>query len=395
MNKYYIIDSTLREGQQNSQCNFTLQQSKDLLLLLNKFGIEYAELSNPNSSNLSFAEYCELVNFKKEADLDIKLIAHVRNDMADIQKALQSDIECISLFINIPIGFYTKTIDEIIKDTVYNLTFIKQQRPDIEIRLSLENSFVLDQNILSQIFLGIEDYIDRIGITDTLGNVTHYEIEDILDFIKNITTLQLDIECHFHNDSSSAVYNAYIALLNGCTHINTCILGIGERNGITDLSGLISRIYHSNYVPTLEKYNLYILKDLDNFVSNILNIDIPINNPITGLCSFHNKTNTGINRMIKAEQVRLYSTINTNTNANANNFGLFETSFIFSNIMEYTGLKAFLQKSLPKVCEKLTDDYIKKLNLCIKTDIHKNPDLYKLLNEDLEFAIDYIKIYIN
>ena len=34
---YYIIDSTLREGQQNSICNFTLEQKKEFLLLLDKF----------------------------------------------------------------------------------------------------------------------------------------------------------------------------------------------------------------------------------------------------------------------------------------------------------------------------------------------------------------------
>jgi len=42
-----------------------------------------------------------------------------------------------------------------------------------------------------------------------------------------------DIECHFHNDIGFAIANAYTALEAGATHIDTCVLGIDERNGIT------------------------------------------------------------------------------------------------------------------------------------------------------------------
>lgn len=44
-----------------------------------------------------------------------------------------------------------------------------------------------------------------------------------------------DIEAHFHNDTGCATANAFCALEAGATHIDTSVLGIGERNGITPL----------------------------------------------------------------------------------------------------------------------------------------------------------------
>ncbi len=390
MNNYYIIDSTLREGQQNSICNFTLDQKQDFLILLDKFGIEYAELTNPNSSDIAFQEYKSLVQLKKDLGLRIKLIAHIRNHIGDIEKALQCNIDGISLVIStseiLINASHKKSIDEIIQHSVKNLDYIKNTNPNIEIRFSTEDSFRTDPNILSKLFLAIEDYVDRIGIADTVGIATHYDIEDTLDIIQNTTSSELDIECHFHNDSSCAVSNAYIALLNGCTHINTCVLGIGERNGITDLSGLVSRIY-TTYPNMLQKYNLHILKSLDLFVSNILGIDIPLNNCITGPCSFHHKAGIHTNAMMKNKDT--YGVIKPV------DFGLSEKIFVFSNIMGYNSLKFFLQKNMSNIYTQLSDDYIKKLCNTIKIDIVKDNFLYYKLNNDVEYAKSYILKYIS
>ena len=55
--------------------------------------------------------------------------------------------------------------------------------------------------------------------------------------------------------SPRKIANAFSALEAGATHIDTSVLGIGERNGITSLGGLIARLYAVN--PMLvSKYNL-------------------------------------------------------------------------------------------------------------------------------------------
>ena len=383
---YYIIDSTLREGQQNSVCNFTLQQKKEFLLLLDRFGIEYAELTNPNASQNAFYEFQSLVDFKRENNLSIKLIAHIRNHTNDIEKVLQlQKVDGISLVISTSSvlinASHKLTIDQIVDDAVNNLKYIKEKDNSIEIRFSTEDSFRTDPSVLSKLFLAIEDYVDRIGIADTIGIATHCDIENTVCLIKNSTSLSLDIECHFHNDSSSAVSNAYIALINGCTHINTSVLGLGERNGITDLSGLIARLY-TTFPESLKKYNLHILRHLDTFVSECIDIPIPINNPITGKCSFHHKAGIHTNAMNKNR--------NSYQIINPQDFNLSDNIIVFSSIMGYNSLDAFLKQHLSHIHQNLTIDYIKKLCNCIKIDISKDPTLYNSMNNNIDFAINYI-----
>ena len=56
-----------------------------------------------------------------------------------------------------------------------------------------------------------------------------------------------DIETHFHDDTGCAIANAYEALRAGATHVDTSVLGIGERVGITPRSS--HKIYFILRVP--------------------------------------------------------------------------------------------------------------------------------------------------
>ena len=99
---------------------------------------------------------------------------------------------------------------------------------------------------------------------------------------------RLDVEFHGHNDSGCAIANACAALDAGATHIDTAILGIGERNGITPLGGLVARLYTLDRAY-VQKYNLRLLPALDRMIADLCDIPIPFNNYITGSSAFMHK----------------------------------------------------------------------------------------------------------
>jgi homocitrate synthase len=98
----------------------------------------------------------------------------------------------------------------------------------------------------------------------------------------------LDIEFHGHNDSGCAIANATAALEAGATHIDTTVLGIGERNGITSLGGLVARLYTLNR-DYVSKYNLPLLPQIDQLIADYCRLEIPFNNYITGNSAFIHK----------------------------------------------------------------------------------------------------------
>jgi homocitrate synthase len=56
------------------------------------------------------------------------------------------------------------------------------------------------------------------------------------------------------------VANALVALEAGATHIDTTVLGIGERNGITPLGGFLARMYTLDKEAIRERFDLSLLQ---------------------------------------------------------------------------------------------------------------------------------------
>ncbi|MCJ1347931.1 Saccharopine dehydrogenase, partial [Peltigera leucophlebia] len=96
-------------------------------------------------------------------------------------------------------------------------------------------------------------------------------------------------EMSSHNDTGCAIANAYCALEAGATHIDTAVLGIGERNGITSLGGLMARMIVADHDYVTKRYKLHKLKELEELVADAVQVNLPFNNPITGFCAFTHK----------------------------------------------------------------------------------------------------------
>lgn len=109
----------------------------------------------------------------------------------------------------------------------------------LEIRFSREDSFRSDFSEILRLDSLVDRLgADRVGIADTVSGATPMEVYDKVEALRK--AVSCDIESHFHNDTGCATASAFVALEAGATHIDTIVLGIGERNGITPLGGLMA-----------------------------------------------------------------------------------------------------------------------------------------------------------
>jgi homocitrate synthase len=166
---------------------------------------------------------------------------------------------------------------------------IRSQAPGIELRFSTEDSFRSEEAELLRVYLAVErlGVVDRFGIADTVGIASPSAVARLVGTLRRLTAAH--IEFHGHNDSGCAIANAFSALEAGATHVDTTVLGIGERNGITSLGGLIARMYTHSREEVLGKYRLDRLRGLDLLVAELVGVDIPFNNIITGYSAFTHK----------------------------------------------------------------------------------------------------------
>jgi homocitrate synthase len=130
--------------------------------------------------------------------------------------------------------------------------------------------------------------VDRVGVADTVGIATPRQCYALaVELRRHIGNT--DIEFHGHNDAGCAIANSYSILEGGATHIDTSVLGIGERNGITPLGGFIARMYADDPAAIRKKYDLTKLKVLDEMVAAMVGIEIPFDEYVTGKYAFHHK----------------------------------------------------------------------------------------------------------
>lgn len=174
-----------------------------------------------------------------------------------------------------------------IKNTAIEvIEFVKSH--GIEIRFSSEDSFRSNLVDLLSIYSTVDKIgVNRVGIADTVGCASPRQVYDLIRTLRGVVSC--DIETHFHNDTGCAIANAYCALEAGATHIDTSVLGIGERNGITPLGGLMARMIVADREYVMGKYKLHKLKDIEDLVAQAVEVNIPFNNYITGFSAFTHK----------------------------------------------------------------------------------------------------------
>ncbi len=288
LNSYAIIESTLREGEQFSTATFSTAHKMEIAAGLDAFGVEMIEMTSPCASPQSEADIRALVGMS----LNARILTHVRCNREDVLRALDTGVHGVDIVIGTSQQLITHShghsIAQIVDLAQDVISFTRQQAPHIILRFSTEDSFRSRESDLLRVYLAIADtgLIDRLGVADTVGVATPNQVYALVSQLVRLTGL--DIEFHGHNDSGCAIANACAALEAGATHVDTTLLGIGERNGITPLSGLIARLYTLDraYVA---KYRLPVLPQLDAMIAALCGIDVPFTNPITGASAFIHK----------------------------------------------------------------------------------------------------------
>jgi homocitrate synthase len=219
-----------------------------------------------------------------------KILTHVRCHMDDAKLAIDTGVDGIDVVFGTSSYLrqfsHGKDISYIIESAIEVIEFVKSQ--GLEVRFSSEDSFRSDLVDLLSIYRAVDKIgVNRVGIADTVGVANPRQVYDLVRTLRSIVSC--DIEFHGHNDTGCAVANAYCALEAGATHVDTSVLGIGERNGITSLGGLVARMYAYNAEAVRSKYNLPMLREVENFVATLVEVDVPFNNYITGFTAFTHK----------------------------------------------------------------------------------------------------------
>ncbi len=302
-----ILDSTLREGEQFAGAFFSLEQRLVIARLLDAIGVTFIEVPSPIIS----PETRRTVNALCELHLRAHIVAHVRCVEADVQAALDTPVFGLNLFYGTSAELRTfshsRRIDQILAAAVPLIQRIRSAGRYV--RFSAEDAFRSDLVDLLTVFDAIVDAgVQRIGLPDTVGIATPHQVEQLVRLCTERYP-HVGVEFHGHNDTGCSIANTVAALEAGADCLDVTVMGIGERNGIASLSGLIAQLY-VHHPQLLTTYDLTQLAPLDHFVAECLNLPIPFNTPITAPSAFTHRA--GIHTKAVLRDPRSYEVLDPN-----------------------------------------------------------------------------------
>lgn len=229
--KTYIVDTTLRDGEQSAGIAFSKEEKIKLALKMDAIGIHQIEVGIP-SLDVSEGEAIKEIIARKQNSI---ISTWSPMDLEAIKVALECKPDI--LHISAPVS-YVHIYSKLKKNKQWLrgrllecVTYAKDAGQ--EVTIGFEDASRADICFIVSIAMQLQEMgIKRIRYADTVGVLTPHHVADIVKNIRHYT--DLEIEMHIHNDFGMAVANSMEAVKAGARYIDCTFMGIGERAGNCD-----------------------------------------------------------------------------------------------------------------------------------------------------------------
>ena len=153
-------------------------------------------------------------------------------------------------------------------------------------------------------------------LCDTNGGSLPFEVERVVGEVRDLVDIQLG--CHFHNDSGCAVANSLQAVRMGVTQVQGCVNGYGERTGNADLTAAVPDLSLKMGVRTIASDRLSRLTPVSHHIAEVVNIAPDPHQPFVGVSAFAHKA--GLHSSAIARSRQAYEHVPPDTVGNGTRF---------------------------------------------------------------------------
>jgi homocitrate synthase NifV len=234
----YLLDSTLRDGEQSAGICYSAEQKLKIASLLDYGGVHQIEAGSPAIS-------------KHEKDIIVKIIENRKNAVisvwsrlvpSDIEHAVDTRPDIIHIGIPVsPIHIREKLrqdedwVISQLRDCLYLV-----DKNCVPLSVGFEDAFRAKTDFMVAIAKILLDYgVTRIRLSDTVGVASPTHCRELVNELFARLDGRAELGIHTHNDFGMAVANTLEAAKSGCLFADVTVGGIGERAGNCNLAHLV------------------------------------------------------------------------------------------------------------------------------------------------------------
>ncbi len=305
-----IYDTTLRDGTQAEGVSVSVEDKLRISEKLADFGVHYIEGGWPGSNPKDKAYFQEvkkldLKNTKVTAFGSTRRVYLSVEDDPQIQDLIKVETPAITIFgksWDLHVTEALKTTLEKNLEIIYDsIQYLKRYTDELIFDAEhFFDGYKDNPEYAIQVLKAAEEGgADFLVLCDTNGGTLPNEVEQIFKAVRE-AGIKAKLGIHAHNDSDTAVWNSITAVLNGgAVQIHGTINGFGERCGNANLCSIIPNLSLKLGYETVPRENIKRLKEISNFVADIVNMPVPKNMPFVGDSAFAHKGGVHASAVLK------------------------------------------------------------------------------------------------
>ena len=275
--KVYIVDTTLRDGEQTAGVVFSNEEKIQIAKYLDMIGVDQIEAGIPVMGGFEKECIRDIVNLGLKASI----MAWNRPVIEDLKASLECGVDAVAISIStsdIHIQHKLRTTrEDVLKRMSDAVKFAKDN--NLYVSVNAEDASRSDMEFLVEYALTAKKHgADRLRFCDTVGTLNPTTT------FRKIRTLHeatgLDIEMHTHNDFGMATANSLSGVYAGANYIGVTVNGLGERAGNSSLQEAIMGLKHLMNVNC--NYDTTVFREVAEYVAKASDRPLPVSIPIVG-----------------------------------------------------------------------------------------------------------------
>lgn len=303
-----LYDTTLRDGTQAEDINFSVEDKIRIAEKLDELGIHYIEGGWPGSNPRDIQFFKEIktvwLGFSKVVAFgSTRKAGNKAHNDPNIKALLKANTQAITIFgktwdlhvkealrisldenlelVSDSIAYLKKNVDEVFYDAEHFFDGYKSN-PDYAVKT---------------LKAAQEAGADCIVLCDTNGGTLPYEIVHIIKNVKKHIKTPLGI--HSHNDSETSVANTILAVKEGVSHVQGTLNGFGERCGNANLCSIIPNLKLKMGIDCISFEQMKKLRETSRFVYELANLAHNKHQPYVGDSAFAHKGGIHVSAVLK------------------------------------------------------------------------------------------------
>lgn len=290
MEKLFIFDTTLRDGEQVPGCQLNTIEKIEIAKALESLGVDVIEAGFPVSSPGDFNSVVEISKavtwpticaltraVEKDIDVAAEALKYAKN------KRIHTGIGTSDYHIK---HKFNSTQDEVIERAIAAVKYAKRYVEDVE--FYAEDAGRTDNAYLARVVQAVINAgATVVNIPDTTGYCLPTEYGSKIKYlIDHVDMKNAILSTHCHQDLGMATANSIMGVLNGARQVEVTINGIGERAGNTSLEEVVMAIKSHKELNIETNINTKKIYPLSRKVSSLMNMPVQPNKAIVGRNAF-------------------------------------------------------------------------------------------------------------